>query len=164
MQSCVCTQHTLHTINYCLSIFKIVNLSCWHVSFYVNTLNHLSCIRYLLCLIIAKLTVDRSVLIAALTAQLPFPRTHISCLIMAKVTVDRSVLIAALTAQLPFPRTHISCLIMAKVTVDRSVLIAALTAQLPFPMTHLLLLLGGYTASYCCRYIKCVANNIYPKY
>ena len=32
------TQHTLHTINYCLFIIQKVNLSYWYVSFLVNTI------------------------------------------------------------------------------------------------------------------------------
>ena len=58
MHSCVCTQHTLHTINYCLSIFKIFNLSYRYVSFYVNIIKSSLDTHCLSCLIMTKVTMS----------------------------------------------------------------------------------------------------------
>ena len=64
------SQHTLQTINYCLSIFKIVKLFHAYVLSYVHILNYLLDTYYMERQIIAQ--VDRSVLISALS------RTHLA--------------------------------------------------------------------------------------
>ena len=67
MHRCICTQYTLHTINFCLSIFQIVNLSHRYVLCYdVNILKYLSDTYYMECLIMTKVTIDRSILILVL--------------------------------------------------------------------------------------------------
>ena len=57
--------YMLHTVN-CSSTFKIVNLSHRHVLSYVNILKYLPGTYYMERLIIAKVAVNRSVLISVL--------------------------------------------------------------------------------------------------
>jgi len=66
MHSYEFTQHALHAINYCFSIFQIVDLSHRYVLSYVNILKYVPGTYYMERLIISKVTVDRSVLISAL--------------------------------------------------------------------------------------------------